>query len=319
MKKLVISFICLIGVLFMLLFLQTNNQTVSAEGIFPINTAYTITATGVEGQDGFVASYYRSKKTKIVTFDLLKTLENGSFGFIMTDDTDNVEQYQLLTEYATFTANGTLIGSNGAQSSSNVVWEKGNNYKFELNGSLVEIYSKAIFYQEEYSLVSKITFDNAKHDVFGLCAISSGINSANCIIDNLTYLDEEGETVLYNGFNYSNIGDKGTLRVYSDLGGYAEKFDKQTFNVAFVDEFGNLISTQEVCEYNYATLPNAPNKKGYTFVGWNGNYSEIHGDTILYPTYKEGKQKKGCKSVIGFENLCLCFALGVFCLRRKLK
>jgi len=318
MKKTVISFICMVGVLFTLLFLPMTNRTAYAEEIFPINTAYTITATGVEGQDGFVASYYKSKKTKTVIFDLLNISENGSFGFIITDDADNIAEYELHTEYATFTANGTFIGSSGAQSSASVVWEKGKNYKLELKDRLVEIYSKK-FYQEEYSFISKITFNNAKHGVFGLCAISSGIYSANCIIDNLTYLDENGETVLHNGFNYSNIGDRGTLRVYSDFGGYAEKFDKQTFNIAFVDEFGNLISTQEVCEYNYATLPNAPNKKGYTFIGWQGNYSEIHCDTTLYPIYKEGTEKKGCKSTIGFEGVCLCLVTAVFCLRRKLK
>lgn len=318
MKKTVSSFICMVGVLFMLLFFPMTNKTACAEEIFPRNTAYTITATGVEGQDGFVASYYKSKKTKTVIFDLLNISENGSFGFIMTDDTDNIAEYEMLTEYATFTANGTLIGSNGAQSSASVVWEKGNTYKIQLKGSLVELYSKK-FYQDEYSLLSKITFNNAKHDVFGLCAISNGVNSVNCIIDNLTYLDENGETVLYNGFNYSNIGDRGTLRVYATFGGYAEKFDKQTFNVAFVDELGNLISTQEVCEYNYATLPAAPNKKGYTFVGWQGNYSEIHCDTTLYPIYKEGTEKKGCKSIIGFKSVCLYLVTAVFCLRRKLK
>lgn len=282
------------------------------------NSAYIVNASGIEEEDGFIASYYRSNKTVRISFDVLKTIEKGSFGVILAKSSDDIEYYQTAANYFAFSANGEMVATNGAVSSNDVVWEKGKNYCFDINGKEVIIKNRG-YYQTEYKDIAKITFTTEMKGVVGICAFSDGIYAANCIIDNLKYYDADGEEVLRNRFNYSNIGDKGTLRVYSTHGSYAEKFDTVMFNVSFVDEAGNLLSQQKVCQYNYAEAPEAPYKKGYHFVRWSGDTTEINYDTTFYTIYEEGEEKKGCGGAISVELSIAGIAIATMCLRRKIR
>jgi uncharacterized repeat protein (TIGR02543 family) len=78
----------------------------------------------------------------------------------------------------------------------------------------------------------------------------------------------------------------------SSLNAYQENSIWQTYNlqvtlsVWFVDWNNNLISSQNVQYGENATAPSAtPSRPGYTFIGWEGSWTNIMVDTTIYATY----------------------------------
>ena len=287
-----------------------------AENAADENYAYIITAVGETESDGVTSVYYRNPKITSLSFDLLKSSDRGEFGLIIADSAGDMENYTVTSNYVVFSANGNWRGSDGVSVSCKTKLQSGANYVFAMDKSAVYVRKRG-FFDSDYVEVCKVTFPSERGGVWGLIAFSEGICSSTAIIDNLRMNDKSGNAVFYNGFNFSNIGDKGTLKVYSTFGGFAEKFDKQTFNVAFTDESGNLLSTQRVCEYNYATPPAAPKKRGYAFDKWSGDFTCVNSDCAFYPVYVGGA-KKGCGSALGGE-LIGFFAAACFLLRRRTK
>lgn len=293
-----------------------EKKFVLAETATDENYAYQITAVGENGLDGVTSVYYRNAKIKAISFDLLKSSDRGEFGLIVAGSADDIENFTAASNYVVFSSDGEWRGSDGVSVSRKTKLQSGANYVFAMDKNAVYV-RKMGFFDSDYIDVCNVTFPSERSGVWGLIAFSEGIYSSTTIIDDLKMTDETGNTVFYNEFNFSNIGDKGTLKVYSTFGGFAEKFDKQTFNVAFTDESGNILSTQRVCEYNYATPPAAPEKKGFTFDKWSGDLTCVDSDCVFYPVYADGT-KKGCGSALGGE-LIGFFAVACFLLRRRTK
>ena len=60
-----------------------------------------------------------------------------------------------------------------------------------------------------------------------------------------------------------------------------------TYTVRFLDWDNSVISTQTVTRGGNATPPSNPTRDGYTFSGWQGNYTNITADTDIIATYEK--------------------------------
>ena len=60
-----------------------------------------------------------------------------------------------------------------------------------------------------------------------------------------------------------------------------------TYTVRFLDWDNSVISTQTVTRGGSATAPPNPTRDGYTFTGWQGNYTNITADTDIIATYEK--------------------------------
>ena len=60
------------------------------------------------------------------------------------------------------------------------------------------------------------------------------------------------------------------------------------FVVIFLDFDGEIISEQMVCLGADAVEPEAPEVEGYTFVGWDGEFTNVESDTPVFALYEEG-------------------------------
>ena len=62
-----------------------------------------------------------------------------------------------------------------------------------------------------------------------------------------------------------------------------------TYTVTFVDFDGTVLSTQKVIVGLDAVEPEAPERKGYTFVGWNKSFTNITEDTVVTAEYTKNE------------------------------
>ncbi len=60
-----------------------------------------------------------------------------------------------------------------------------------------------------------------------------------------------------------------------------------TFTVVFVDNYGNVISTQEVANASEITAPTAPTRPGYTFTGWSVDYTTLTEGATIYAQFEK--------------------------------
>lgn len=58
-----------------------------------------------------------------------------------------------------------------------------------------------------------------------------------------------------------------------------------TYTVTFIDDDGTILKTETVTEGNSATAPSDPSKEGYTFIGWNKDFSNITSDLTVTAQY----------------------------------
>lgn len=63
--------------------------------------------------------------------------------------------------------------------------------------------------------------------------------------------------------------------------------DKNIIKLIFVDYDGNIIETKDIKEGNNFALPEAPEKDGYVFAGWDINPEKVTKDMIVTPIYKK--------------------------------
>ncbi len=59
------------------------------------------------------------------------------------------------------------------------------------------------------------------------------------------------------------------------------------YTVTFLDYDGTVLSTQQVEEGSFATAPEAPEREGYTFTGWDKPLENILADTVITAVYTE--------------------------------
>jgi uncharacterized repeat protein (TIGR02543 family) len=63
------------------------------------------------------------------------------------------------------------------------------------------------------------------------------------------------------------------------------EFEKTTFTVTFKDWDGRVLDTQEVEPGGSATAPNDPEREGYTFKGWDEDFTNVTGNLTVTATY----------------------------------
>lgn len=83
---------------------------------------------------------------------------------------------------------------------------------------------------------------------------------------------------------YSSTSRTGTFtlyEVYIDV----DYSIKQTYTVNFKDYNGDVLDTQEVIEGGSATPPSDPNRDGYRFIGWQGDYTNITANIDITAQY----------------------------------
>ena len=66
----------------------------------------------------------------------------------------------------------------------------------------------------------------------------------------------------------------------------AASYIKDGFTVTFVDDMGRVIDTDGVCAGGSATPPNAPDKEGYTFIGWDASLDSISDNITVTAQYE---------------------------------
>jgi len=62
-------------------------------------------------------------------------------------------------------------------------------------------------------------------------------------------------------------------------------YTKNKYSVTFIDDQGQVIGTDSVCDGGSATAPNVPEKQGYTFIGWDNSFDNVTGNTMVAAQY----------------------------------
>ena len=90
----------------------------------------------------------------------------------------------------------------------------------------------------------------------------------------------------------SSSPSKGTIKPQYDVTLYAIWQEKEhTFTVTFVDYDGTTIVQREVVKGQAATPPENPTRKGYTFVGWDTDFSNVQGRLRVTAQYEVNSYK----------------------------
>ena len=69
--------------------------------------------------------------------------------------------------------------------------------------------------------------------------------------------------------------------------------EKATYTVTFKDWNGTILKTEEVEEGNSATPPANPTRNGYTFIGWDSDYTNITSDLTIFAHYRKNTPGDG--------------------------
>jgi len=119
--------------------------------------------------------------------------------------------------------------------------------------------------------------------------------------------------------NYVEITSLGTGTLYK---AFTKEFTititaaSLTYTVTFVDWNGTILKTQSVEHGKAATAPQNPTRKGYTFIGWDADFSNITSNLTVTAQYTE-EEREGCNAM-GYGYLMFTL-IGIvpFVLRRK--
>ncbi|MBR3487090.1 MAG: InlB B-repeat-containing protein [Clostridia bacterium] len=90
--------------------------------------------------------------------------------------------------------------------------------------------------------------------------------------------------------------------VQSDLTVTAQ-YEINTYTVTFVDWDGTEISTQEVEHGSAATAPEAPSREGYTFTGWDVDFTNVTGDLTITAQYEQNAPSQYLKGDVNCDGL----------------
>ncbi|MGN0152263.1 MAG: peptidoglycan-binding protein [Wujia sp.] len=114
---------------------------------------------------------------------------------------------------------------------------------------------------------------------------------------NISFVPREVQTYEGTGDYTIVLGVKGTTN-YVTVG--TIEAERPSYNVSFVDDMGNLIGeVQQIQEGQNAVVPDAPEKEGYTFIGWDSGTTNVHDDMTITAQY----EKKKCNvTFVDWEN-----------------
>ena len=98
-----------------------------------------------------------------------------------------------------------------------------------------------------------------------------------------TYTTREEPSAVTGDFTVCLALEGSTELVYLDT----IQAPKPVYTVKFVDEDGNVISTQEVTEGGTAELPANPQKENYRFIGWSSGNTNIRYDLTIVARYEK--------------------------------
>ncbi len=226
------------------------------------NLALIVTACEKGGENGFAAVAGEGVE---ISFDMLKSAENGKTGIVSAADKKSVSKNADLIEYS---------------------FEGGYNYRLTLSGEKV-IISKKGFFESTYEKIDEKPLSAG--GVLGIYGLSDGVLSASFVIDNFVCFDKNGEQTVADSFG-KKTAEKGSVIKSFDCNGYIDIYSEITYDVSFLTEEGDLIAVQTVCKYNYVTLPAAFEKEGYRFVRWTGDTENITANGAVYAVYEEGEE-----------------------------
>ena len=93
----------------------------------------------------------------------------------------------------------------------------------------------------------------------------------------------EGYTFIGWNKDFSNVQSDLTIKALYEK----NTDDKVYFTVNFIDWDGTLLKSEEVEKGKSATAPAAPTRKGYTFIGWDKDFSNVQSDLTIKALYEK--------------------------------
>ena len=268
--------ICLIAALAVAAFMfAAPTKAQAAVTTIDKNTALIVTACEKGGENGFAAVAGEGRE---ISFDMLKSADNGTTGIITAADKKNVSKAGNLTEYS---------------------FENGYNYRLTLTGEKV-IISKRGFFENVYEKVDEKSVSAG--GILGIYALSDGVLSASFIIDDFMCFDENGNETVVDKFD-KKTAEKGSVIKSFDCNGFIDIYDDITYDVSFLTEEGDLIAVETVCKYNHVNFPSAPEKEGFRFVRWTGDTENITSDGACYAVYEEGEEPSSDIDISGKDSV----------------
>ena len=182
----------------------------------------------------------------------------------------------LITESYTFDKSGPIINSLSPADSSVDVGT---------NNNLIITFSEAVNIGTGNIIIKKSLDDSTVEtiDVTGLKVTGEGTNIITINPDSTLEGDIEYyvqiEAKAFNntvGNDFAGIADKTTWNFRTKI---------NTYNVIFKDYDGNTLKTEVVNQGGASTAPANPTREGYTFTGWDVDFSDITADLIVTAQY----------------------------------
>jgi uncharacterized repeat protein (TIGR02543 family) len=196
-----------------------------------------------------------------------KTFEIKDYDFDkgITLTYDDLLDYGLMTKY-------NIISSKDSKNS--MYTENSKLKSIDIPAKFEGIYevNYEIHLKDGGSVLWEVVFEDWDHDVLKTQWIVDGKNATPPAKP-----ERVGYTFAGWDGNYIKVTQNETITATYDI---------NVYTVTFVDYDNTVIKTQQVSYKGDATLPADPSRDGgYTFVGWNGNYTDITKNETVTATY----------------------------------
>jgi len=242
------------------------------------------------GQDGDIVTGEKSISPSLSSAPDAE-LSSPSLDYV-TGDLKATAQYKIKVKNVTFINEGvlyesqkvdwgslvpaTIQGDPSKEYNKFIGWAYNNGTEDEPNYVLVsdeDIVKKDItLYAQFENIPCKVTFKNGDETFF-----EETVNAGTSVI-----LPEGKPTKL--GYEFEKWDEIPEV-VTEDIT-ISAVFKILTFKVSFVNFDGSLLSEPQTIDYgSSATAPANPTRSGYTFTGWNKNFSNITADIIVTAQY----------------------------------
>lgn len=261
---------------------RLNGNTAAAATATETNGCYTLVAAGTETQACTTITYANNSSDFTLEFDLLKSVDGGSFGFV------NGKKSALDLSAEDFGgADYFLSNEEGVVSSSKastMEFESGYRYILEVKrGEGIVRFSRkpyAIYTTVAAEKLGDWTLEESNANMFGLVVRSDENDATWALIDNWKLSTSSGNS--YETFEKTPLSMYG---MSSNENGYAQLFKGAYYNVVFMTESGAVIKKVRAQEYTALTC-SAPKIEGQKHVGWSEDVTCIQKDMVVLPVYE---------------------------------